>query len=339
MALWMVRGGRDGVFEQMALEKGLIIIGFAEMPDMGKAADPAELRTMCKKAYPDSPVARISNFLGRLWSFRERMQPGDLVVMPLNDHSTVAIGRITGPYEYHPDLPDRATHARPVEWLRTDVPLTEIPADILRLLRSRGTLKSIRAADGQARILQIGEGRTPPPPEPSTLPEPSTDDDLDIEQVARGDIIAYIGRHFHGHELTRLVDELLRTQGYHTRRSPAGPDGGVDILAGGGPMGFDRPRLCVQVKAGNQRADVGVLRELQGVMKNHGADQGLLVSWGGWNANVDAEAKKLFFEVRLWKARHLVDELLQHYDQLPEGVKAELPLKQVYMLVPEEEGD
>ena len=104
-------------------------------------------------------------------------------------------------------------------------------------------------------------------------------------------------------------------------------------------MGFDSPRLCVQVKSGTQQADVGVLRELQGVMTNHDATQGLLVSWGGFRTSVDAEAKKLFFKVRLWNANDLVDELLQHYDDLSEDVKAEIPLKQIHVLVPEEEGD
>ncbi|MHB9036592.1 MAG: hypothetical protein ACYC64_07985 [Armatimonadota bacterium] len=30
--------------------------------------------------------------------------------------------------------------------------------------------------------------------------------------------------------------------------SPPGSDGGADILAGGGAMGFNPPRLCIQVK-------------------------------------------------------------------------------------------
>ena len=31
--------------------------------------------------------------------------------------------------------------------------------------------------------------------------------------------------------------------------SPEGPDGGVDICVGKGPMGFDSPKLRVQVKS------------------------------------------------------------------------------------------
>jgi restriction system protein len=72
---------------------------------------------------------------------------------------------------------------------------------------------------------------------------------VDLEQYAQDDISAFIGQKFKGHELTRLVDEILSAQGYQTVASPEGAEGGVDIVAGAGPMGFDAPRLCVQVKS------------------------------------------------------------------------------------------
>lgn len=43
-------------------------------------------------------------------------------------------------------------------------------------------------------------------------------------------------------------------------------------------MGFEAPRLCVQVKSGDDPVDVTVLRELRGVMKAYRAEQGLIVS-------------------------------------------------------------
>jgi Restriction endonuclease len=85
----------------------------------------------------------------------------------------------------------------------------------------------------------------------------------------------------HGRELAQLVGDILRAEGFVTNVSPAGPDGGVDILAGQGGMGFDGARLAVQVKSGAQLVDAPTLRELQGVMSNFGAARGLLVSWAG----------------------------------------------------------
>ena len=62
----------------------------------------------------------------------------------------------------------------------------------------------------------------------------------------------------------------LSAEGYITEFSAPGPDGGVDILAGGGTLGFQEPRLCVQVKSsqspahyGSPSGDSGIKRRLQ----------------------------------------------------------------------------
>ncbi len=57
------------------------------------------------------------------------------------------------------------------------------------------------------------------------LPITPTDDGvtpIDFEQSASDDLTEFISRKFKGHELARLVDEILRTQGYQTLISPAG---------------------------------------------------------------------------------------------------------------------
>jgi restriction system protein len=100
----------------------------------------------------------------------------------------------------------------------------------------------------------------------------------------------FVGRKFKGHDLAHLVGAILEAQGYKIRTSPEGPDGGVDIIAGKGILGFDPPRLAVQVKSQESPVDVKVLRELQGVMKNFGAEQGLIVAWGGFTNAVLKEA-------------------------------------------------
>ena len=80
-----------------------------------------------------------------------------------------------------------------------------------------------------------------------------------------------------------------------------------------------------------------MLRELHGVMKGFGANQGLLVSWGGYTSAVIGEARRLFFDIRLWDADDLVDALMENYERLPEDMRTQLPLKRIWMLVPTEE--
>ena len=146
-------------------------------------------------------------------------------------------------------------------------------------------------------------------------------------------IIRHLETKFKGHELTRLVEQILKAQGYVTTASPPGPDGGIDILAGSGPLGFSDPKICVQVKSTEGQADVKIYRELVGVMSKVKADFGLLVSWSGFNNKMLKEAKEDFFKVRLWSANDVVDEIFKHYDKFSDEFKAELPLKKIWTLV------
>jgi len=110
--------------------------------------------------------------------------------------------------------------------------------------------------------------------------------------MAKDQIVKHIGSKFKGHDLARLVKAILRAQGYVTKQSPPGPDGGVDILAAAGPLGFDKPRVCIQVKSSSSPVDVKVIRELRGVISAVGAEQGLLVTWGGSTPQAMQEARK-----------------------------------------------
>jgi restriction system protein len=75
------------------------------------------------------------------------------------------------------------------------------------------------------------------------------------------------------------------------------------------------------------------MRELKCVMSDFGAEQRLFVAWGGFKRSVLSEARKNFFEIRLWDAGKLVEAILNHYSQFTAELKAELPLKQIWTLV------
>jgi restriction system protein len=113
----------------------------------------------------------------------------------------------------------------------------------------------------------------------------------------------------------------------------------VDILAASGPLGFGSPRLCVQVKSTDAPVDLATLRQLIGAMQNVHTDQGLLVSWGGFKSSVDREEATQFFRVRLWDQATFVDELLAHYDMLDVALRAELPLKRIWPVAVQDEGE
>jgi restriction system protein len=158
-----------------------------------------------------------------------------------------------------------------------------------------------------------------------------------LEELAQDQIAQLISARFKGHGLARLVEGILKAQGYTTYRSPEGADGGVDILAGTGALGFDTPLLCVEVKSQDTPIDRPTVDKLLGAMTKFGASQGLFVSWSGFKTNVQKELAQSFFRMRLWSQKELLEELFAHYDTLDEDLKAELPLKRIWTVATEDE--
>ena len=336
MSVWLVRAGKYGEAEQTALDKNVVTIGWNELPDLSAVKDREALAELYRKFHPDASIAHIANQVGQVWSFRSRIQQDDLVVLPLKTSSAIAIGKVRGPYQYTTDLGDGVRHIRKVEWLRTDLPRTTFDQDILYSLGAFMTVCRIERNKAEERIRAILGGKKYLHAPPGDADEDGTEQSLDIEQAARDQILERIQRHFAGHKLATLVDAVLQAEGYLTRVSPPGPDGGVDILAGTGPMGFGHPRLCVQVKSSPSPVDVNVLRGLQGVLQNFHAEQGLLVCWGGFKSSVIQEARQSFFTIRLWDSGDLLGMILKNHERFSDELKAELPLKRVWALVLEE---
>ena len=200
------------------------------------------------------------------------------------------------------------------------------------------TVNPVRANNAEERVRGMLKGEEDVlVPTPKGQNEDGSDTTPDIEEFTRDQIRKYINSKFKGHGLARLVGGVLEAQGYKVRVSPEGPDGGVDIIAGKGALGFESPRLIVQVKSTESPIDVGVLRELKGVMSTFNADQGLIVTWGGYRSSVNNEIGREYFKIRLWDSDELVKQLQDNYDVLSDDIQAELPLKRIWTLVAEEE--
>lgn len=337
MTLWLVRAGKYGEREDFALENNVVVIGWNEVPDLSEIKDRIELAEILKESYPDDKERTLMSWESQLWPFVHEFDKDDLVALPLKRRASIAIGEVIGDYRFEPDNPPDARHTRPVKWL-DEFPRNQFSQDLLYSLGSARTICRIQRNNAEERVRRMLAGEkdvyvigTPTPPE---SPEGEL---IDLEQSARDQISNYINRKFMGHGLARLVGAILQAQGYQVRISPEGPDGGVDIIAGRGALGFEPPRLAVQVKSGATPVDVSILRELQGVMSSFGADQGLIVAWGGYRGTVEKEAARQFFKIRLWDADALVQKVQEHYDQLPDSVQAELPLKRIWTLVTEED--
>lgn len=342
--VYLVRAGSAGEDEEFVLENSLLVVGFRDIPSLGEAKSYEDVFGVVAGAKTNAKRRSIGNIAGQLWAFAVAMQNGDIVVMPRKTNSQVALGVVDGPYKFQ-KVRDELRHTRLVKWVRTDVPRTAFQQDLLYSLGAFMTVCTITRNDAERRIAAVLDGKTDPGfagGHPVKVVNPSTDApeaeeaSTDIGQLAQDQITKHIQSRFAGHALSQLVEAVLKAEGWITRLSPPGADGGVDILAGRGTLGLDQPRLCVQVKSQTSPVDVTVYRTLQGSMQSFKADQGLLVSWGGFNKVVLTEAKQSHFFVRLWDSKDLVEAVYKNYERLPAEIQAELPLKRVWTLVPED---
>lgn len=333
MTLWVVKGGRSGEREDRFLEKSLIGIGWEDLGDLSQFASREALKEAYRAVYPGESEVKVGVQVGQLWAFSHGMKEGDLIVVPLKTRGQIAVGRIAGAYGHASDLGGDMRHVRPVKWIRTDFPRTAFDKDLLYSFGSFLGVSTVSRNNAVARVEAIVAGKAstaPGPPKASEDAPEAAEEEIDLEETGRDQIVDLIQKRFKGHGLGRLVDAVLRAQGFATRVSPPGPDGGVDIVAGAGAMGFDGPRLVVQVKSQYAPADVTVLRELKGTMADYRADQGLLVCWGGFKDTLRREARNDYFKIRLWDQQDLLDAIFTHYASFDEDLRAELPLKRVW---------
>ncbi len=348
---WLIRAGGAGEFEDLVIEQGIASLGWDELPDLSEASSRDDIEKIIRREAPWAAKKKmqLTNYVTQLWALRGQVRRGDLVVLPRKRTSQIALGIVTEGYRYRGnDAEPGVRHVVSVNWKRTDVPRTAVRQDLLYSLGSALALCSIKRNDGARRLHQLllkgedpgawikpDDGAADSDTNVTDSPEvtdvtDSSASDFDLERLGQDQIQALISERFAGHRLSDLVAGVLEAEGFFTQVSPAGPDGGIDIFAGRGPLGLDSPRLIVQVKSGQSSVGVNIVRELQGVLTTHGAEQALLVAWGGANTAARRELRNQFFQIRLWDADNLLEAVLRNYDKLSEDLRANLPLKRIW---------
>ena len=343
MALWLVRAGNSGQYEQKFLDESRIYLCWHGLnTDLSTIASRQDLQAVLANTYPDFKVGRIRQNSGQIWAFAKSMEVGDWIATPSKFAPTIHIGEIIGEYQHHPEGPDPYFHSRSVQWIEQDIPRTHFDQDILYSLGAFLTICKIRRNDAENRIHAMAKNNwkvaAVSKHTASTIPNDGADDDeqaaqaVDLEQQARDQITRHVIAKFQGHGMARLVRKLLEAQGYTVHQPPEGPDRGIDLLAAPGLLGFGEPRIVVQVKSQESPLDRPTLDQLLGTMSNVQADRGLLVCWGGFKSSVKREEAQQFFRVRLWNSDDLLDQLFALYDKLDDDLKAEIPLKHMWTI-------
>lgn len=346
MAIWVVRTGRDGELDGKFLDDSRIYLTWG-----GYSKDLLNLSTLDAHAaslgshFKFENELKLRNHAAQHNAFVNKMRPGDLVLSPTKRKSAFAVGEIQGGYQFDPNANDPFYHYRQVKWIVKDLARTAFDKDLLSSLNGATTVFQVSRHNAEDRIRRMVGLNTQPSSNRRATSEHAPEEDadaaagseIDIDRQARDMIASHIIARFKGFEMERLVEAILQAQGYTTYRDVNGPDGGKDLLAAPGPLGFGEPKLCVQVKSGDGPVDRPVFDQLIGVMQKYKADHGLLVAWGGFKSSVDREKSREFFRVRLWTAEDLIDAVFTNYEKLSPDIRVEIPLKQIWILTSDDE--
>lgn len=342
MAIWLIRAGSHGEYEHKFLEEERVYVTWDYLDvNLQKLANREALAAALNSAYPDRKPKTITNWVSQIWPFGHDIKTGDWVVLPLKSQRAIQIGEVTGDYHFESKGPNPFYHWRPVKWIGEAIPRDHFGKDLLNTFGAFLTICRVKKNNAEKRLMAMREkGWKPEKVVDLVNKGKSTGESTgnwDLEEDARDGIARLILAKFKGHGLTRLAEAILKAQGYTTWRSPEGADGGVDILAGAGPLGFGEPRLCVEVKSEESPIDRPTVDKLLGAVNKFGAQEGLFISWSGFKSTVQKELASSFFNVRLWTQKELLEALFAVYDKLDEDIKAEIPLKRIWTVAIQEE--
>ena len=343
MNVWVVRGGREGEFEEFALQEGVAVINFGLRQSVADFTDKNDLIECLYREprYEDLTKPKVMSAASQLWRFAKQVQLGDMVLLPRKSPKVVAVGRVASDYHFRSDLTDVGCHTRSVDWRAVDIPRVNFDQDLLYSISGQLTLFQVKKDNAAYRIDQVANAHLAGDPViESEAPIDILDDDTpdsNLDEQIEDRIVRRIREKFSGLRLEYLVASVLRASGYNAMETRRGPDGGIDVVAGTGDMGFGEPRLCVQVKSGSTPVGLPDYNRLQGNIRGFGAQHGLLVSLSDFSSVVRKENERSFFEIRLWGPHELVEKLLETYDSLPADIRADIPLRSRRVLVESED--
>lgn len=322
--VWGIHAGSSGEAERLFLGKSVVAIGWEAVSDLSQWQTQEQYKQVVSEVYPEEKPGAIPVYAGILRRFAHEMAIGDLVVYPCKSQRRVWVGRVEGPYEYHPEEDAGYPHQHSVEWIGEGVPRTKFSQGALYEIGSAVTL--FRVTNHADELIAVARGQEP-------MPGPEDEEDTgivarEIEEQTRDFVLKRLTRHLKGHPFAEFVADLLGSMGYKTRVSPPGPDHGIDIFAHPDELGFQPPLVKVQVKSSEDTVNEAAVSQLYG--KVDAGEYGLFVTLGNFTSGAEQFALGKG-NLRLMDVDDVLDTVFAHYDSLDPRYKGIIPLRPTFI--------
>lgn len=333
---WMIRSPRGTLAEDWE-QQGIVAIGYGGIG--GDLSSFTDWDKTVAHLLSQSVNQRWSNV--QLWQvarFRTEPREGDRVITYDTGRREYLYGSI-GAYRYEPKSDDEKPHVRSVEW-QGRISRDDLSRNAKNVLGSSLTIFTPKqsVADEIDRVIR-GE-------HPSASMETQIGDTLEDDSVGNDESIAFSAGDFDelsdvateqikdrvmcldDSEMEHLVAGILRAMGYKTRVSNTGSDRGRDVVASPDGLGFEHPRIIVEVKHRSNAISAPAIRGLSGALTP--SDRGLFVSTGGFTKDARYEADRANPPITLLDSDELVQLLVDNYTQTDSQTKTLIPLKPLY---------
>jgi len=292
--IWMVRAGEHGFRCEEFERQGIVSIGWPELGNLGLLTSREDFRQSTQRAYPDSRKLQAAVWAGQTFRCVREMNVGDGILTYSPPDRQYLVGTIVGEYAYDTALSPEQPNVRRVQWRgRIERDRLSVPTrNSLGAISTIFLLPPEAAEEVESLLANPQAGAPSAPEEPSAkVAERVEVEDLYRDVQARGfEFIKDKVIALDWEEMQDLVAGLLRAMGYKTRISPSGSDRGKDIVASRDGLGFEDPRIVVEVK--HRTAQMGSQQIRSFLGGRHESDKGLYVSTGGFSKDARYEAER-----------------------------------------------
>lgn len=322
--VWGIHTTDDTLF----LNKNVIAIGWREFGDCSLLEPTREaFKDHFTATYPNVKKGAIPTSAGMLYRFACEVQIVDYMVFPSKIDRKINLGIVESDYVYDPTAVEYVQQ-RKVKWLK-HLPRTAFSQGALYEVGSAMSFFMIKNyADEYLSALEKGFKVNAAVVESDETVGATAED---IIESTKDFILKKLSKNLKGYAMEEFVADLLKAMGYRCTVSTQGGDSGIDITAYKDEL---PPRILVQVKTQDSDIKETTIQSLKGAMRE--GDYGLFVTLSNYTKNAQKYLENTPI-IRGINGTELVDLILKYYAQLSEKYRKMIPLKMVYIPVPEAE--
>ncbi|MTH54110.1 restriction endonuclease [Bacillus mangrovi] len=320
---WMIRAGDDNELIPVWKEHGIASVGWPKLGNPIQYRTKDEMVAKSNIVFAESKPNSRRSWVNQVWRFSREVKKNDRVITYNKEKRDYMVGTVLESHFYDESVGNPAyPNNIKVDWEEITVERDSLSQAAKNSLGS--VLTVFRVDEWGNEIENLIE-------HPFTDPEPidEVEEKEIIEDLVSKALVMVQDKvdKLDPWQMQELVGGLLQAMEYNVQVSPKGPDGGVDVLAYKDAFGFEKPIIKVQVKHRKSSAGAPEIQQLLGA--NPIDANSLFVSTGGFTSHAEAVAKHN--SVRLVDLEELVDLVVKWYDNIPDDVRASLPLQKMYL--------